>query len=112
MCPTEPSNAARTADPPQRTGSPPQANASRCLATNASTLRGGGAPPPPPEIVGPRENTVGVIDGDLAQMLDQERAAGLAGDAIGLRVKRPRVIARRLAHGSARHQLRPFFDGH
>jgi hypothetical protein len=43
------------------------------------------------EIIGPRENTVGVINGDLAQMLDQERAAGLAGDAIGFRVKRPRV---------------------
>lgn len=39
------------------------------------------------EIVGSREHAVGMIDGDLTQMLDHELAAWPAGDAIGLGIE-------------------------
>ncbi len=39
------------------------------------------------EIVGPGEHPVRVVDGDLAQVLHQELAAGPAGNPVGFGIK-------------------------
>ena len=63
-----------------------QAKASRCLATKASTVSGGPSDLFD-EIVGPGEHPVRVVDGDLAQVLHQELAAGPAGNPVGFGIK-------------------------
>src|SRR5690348_265107 len=67
---------------------------------------------PVDQIVGSGEHTVGVIDGNLSQMLHQELAAGSAGNSVGLGIERTRVVARCLPCGGARDQLRPLLDGY
>src|SRR5262245_46528993 len=70
------------------------------------------------EVVGPSENAVGVVEGHLPQMLDQEFApprtshpGGLASYAVCLRIERSRIIAWRSSGRGARDHVRPLLDG-
>jgi hypothetical protein len=64
------------------------------------------------EFVGSGEYSVGMVDGDLPQVLHQELAARRARNPIGLRIERPRVITRRPSRRGAGHHLRPLLDRH
>ena len=64
------------------------------------------------EFVGSGEYSVGMVDGDLPQVLHQELAARPARNPIGLRIERPRVITRRPSRRGAGHHLRPLLDRH
>jgi len=64
------------------------------------------------EFVGSGEYSVGMVDGDLPQVLHQELAARPARNPIGLRIERPRVVTRRPSRRGAGHHLRPLLDRH
>src|SRR5258708_19357401 len=64
------------------------------------------------EFVGSGEYSVGMVDGDLPQVLHQELAARPARNRIGLRIEGPRVITRRPSRRGAGHHLRPLLDRH
>ena len=64
------------------------------------------------EVIGAGEHVVGMVDGDLAQMLHQELAARSTRDAIGLGIERTSVIARWPSDSGGSHYLCPLLDRH
>jgi len=64
------------------------------------------------EVIGAGEHAVGMVDGDLAQMLHQELAARSTRDAISLGIERTSVIARRPSNRGGSHYLCPLLDRH
>ena len=64
------------------------------------------------EVIGAGEHAVGMVDGDLAQMLHQELAARSTRDAIGLGIERTSVIARWPSDRGGSHYLCPLLDRH